>query len=125
MQTGSVHIYDFGGFQLDTAKRLLRRLDGTPVSLTPRVFEHCSTWSNTTAPSSTKNELWRRSGPIRLLRKTTWRKRFRNFDRSLVKRQAPTTTLSPSRVEAIELLPRLPKTRPRPLPQETRNTQKH
>src|SRR5581483_10997194 len=39
MQTGSVHIYDFGGFQLDTAKRLLRRLDGTPVSLTPRVFE--------------------------------------------------------------------------------------
>ena len=33
MQTGSVHIYDFGGFQLDTAKRLLRRMDGTPVVL--------------------------------------------------------------------------------------------
>ncbi|MGB9474851.1 MAG: winged helix-turn-helix domain-containing protein, partial [Candidatus Udaeobacter sp.] len=39
MQTGSVHIYDFAGFQLDTAKRLLRRMDGTPVPLTPRVFE--------------------------------------------------------------------------------------
>ena len=39
MQTASVHIYDFGGFQLDTAKRLLRRLDGTPVPLTSRVFE--------------------------------------------------------------------------------------
>jgi TolB-like protein/DNA-binding winged helix-turn-helix (wHTH) protein/Tfp pilus assembly protein PilF len=39
MQTASIHIYDFGGFQLDTAKRLLRRLDGTPVPLTPRVFE--------------------------------------------------------------------------------------
>jgi TolB-like protein/DNA-binding winged helix-turn-helix (wHTH) protein/Tfp pilus assembly protein PilF len=39
MQMGSVHIYDFGGFQLDTGKRLLRRLDGTPVPLTPRVFE--------------------------------------------------------------------------------------
>lgn len=39
MQTGSIHIYDFGGFQLDTARRLLRRLDGTPVPLTPRLFE--------------------------------------------------------------------------------------
>ena len=39
MQTASVHIYEFGEFQLDTAKRLLRRLDGTPVPLTPRVFE--------------------------------------------------------------------------------------
>ncbi len=39
MQTTPVHIYDFGGFQLDTGKRLLRRVDGTPVPLTPRVFE--------------------------------------------------------------------------------------
>jgi TolB-like protein/DNA-binding winged helix-turn-helix (wHTH) protein/Flp pilus assembly protein TadD len=39
MQTASVHIYEFGQFQLDTGKRLLRRLDGTPVPLTPRVFE--------------------------------------------------------------------------------------
>jgi TolB-like protein/DNA-binding winged helix-turn-helix (wHTH) protein/Tfp pilus assembly protein PilF len=39
MQTPSVHIYEFGEFQLDTGKRLLRRLDGTPVPLTPRVFE--------------------------------------------------------------------------------------
>src|SRR5204862_5526912 len=29
----------FGTFQLDTAKRFLRRLDGTPVPLTPRVFD--------------------------------------------------------------------------------------
>src|SRR4029434_1598152 len=28
-----------GECQLDTGKRLLRRLDGTPVPLTPRVFE--------------------------------------------------------------------------------------
>src|SRR5437899_9413496 len=39
MQTASVHIYEFGQFQLDTGQRLLRRLDGTPVPLTPRVFE--------------------------------------------------------------------------------------
>jgi len=39
MQTPPVDIYEFGGFQLDPAKRLLRRLDGTPVPLTPRVFE--------------------------------------------------------------------------------------
>src|SRR5215813_3960866 len=39
MQTGSVHIYDFGEFQLDPTKRLLRRLDGTPIPLTSRVFE--------------------------------------------------------------------------------------
>ena len=39
MQTASVHIYEFGQFQLDTGKRLLRRLDGTPVPLTPIVFE--------------------------------------------------------------------------------------
>ena len=34
-----VHLYEFGDFQLDTAKRLLRRLDGTTVPLTSRVFE--------------------------------------------------------------------------------------
>ena len=39
MQTASIHIYELGEFQLDTGKRLLRRLDGTPVPLTPRVFE--------------------------------------------------------------------------------------
>jgi TolB-like protein/DNA-binding winged helix-turn-helix (wHTH) protein/Flp pilus assembly protein TadD len=39
MQTATGHIYEFGAFQLDLAKRLLWRLDGTPVPLTPRVFE--------------------------------------------------------------------------------------
>src|SRR5205823_2112477 len=39
MQTVRAHIYEFGRFQLDTAKRFLRRLDGTPVPLTPRVFD--------------------------------------------------------------------------------------
>src|SRR5216110_33167 len=39
MQTASVQIYEFGAFQLDPMKRLLRRLDGTPVPLTPRVFD--------------------------------------------------------------------------------------
>src|SRR5215469_7286198 len=39
MQTASIHIYEFGEFQIDTGRRLLRRLDGTPVPLEPRVFE--------------------------------------------------------------------------------------
>ena len=39
MEMACVHIYEFGEFQLDTGKRLLRRLDGTPVPLTPKVFE--------------------------------------------------------------------------------------
>src|SRR4030095_5287439 len=39
MQTAPPNVYKFGEFQVDTAKRLLRRLDGTPVPLTPRVFE--------------------------------------------------------------------------------------
>ena len=39
MQTPPANIYEFGAFQLDPVKRLLRRLDGTPVPLTPRVFE--------------------------------------------------------------------------------------
>src|SRR6476660_6012694 len=39
MQTASVHIYEFGEFQIDTGKRLLRRLDGTAVPLTSRVFD--------------------------------------------------------------------------------------
>ena len=39
MQTSPANIYEFGDFQLDTAKGLLRRLDGTTVSLTPRVFK--------------------------------------------------------------------------------------
>ena len=39
MQAAPAHIYEFGDFQLDTAKRLLRQLDGAIVPLTPRVFE--------------------------------------------------------------------------------------
>ena len=39
MQTPPANLYEFGTFQLDPVKRLLRRLDGTPVPLTPRVFE--------------------------------------------------------------------------------------
>jgi TolB-like protein/DNA-binding winged helix-turn-helix (wHTH) protein len=39
MQTVAGPIYEFGRFQLDTAERLLRRLDGMPVPLTPRVFK--------------------------------------------------------------------------------------
>jgi len=39
MRTAPTHIYEFGAFQLDTGDRLLRRLDGTPVVLTPRLFK--------------------------------------------------------------------------------------
>jgi TolB-like protein/DNA-binding winged helix-turn-helix (wHTH) protein/Tfp pilus assembly protein PilF len=39
MQTPPANLYEFGDFQLDAAKRRLRRLDGTPISLTPRVFD--------------------------------------------------------------------------------------
>jgi DNA-binding winged helix-turn-helix (wHTH) protein/TolB-like protein/Flp pilus assembly protein TadD len=39
MQAAPAHVYEFGDFRLDTAKRLLRQLDGTTVPLTPRVFE--------------------------------------------------------------------------------------
>src|SRR5262249_8308849 len=39
MQAAFPHIYEFGDFRLDTAKRLLSRLDGTTVPVTPRVFE--------------------------------------------------------------------------------------
>jgi TolB-like protein/DNA-binding winged helix-turn-helix (wHTH) protein/Tfp pilus assembly protein PilF len=39
MQTPPANLYEFGDFQLDTAKRRLRRLDGTPIPLTPRVFD--------------------------------------------------------------------------------------
>src|SRR5947207_2208657 len=39
MPAASAHLYEFGDFRLDTAKRLLHRLDGTTVPLTPRVFE--------------------------------------------------------------------------------------
>ena len=39
MQTTPANFYEFGAFQLDPVKRLLRRLDGTPVPLTPRVFD--------------------------------------------------------------------------------------
>src|SRR5262245_34028286 len=39
MQTSPSGLYEFGAFQLDRTRRLLRRLDGTPVPLTSRVFE--------------------------------------------------------------------------------------
>jgi DNA-binding winged helix-turn-helix (wHTH) protein/TolB-like protein/Tfp pilus assembly protein PilF len=39
MQAAPAHLYEFGDFRLDTTKRLLQRLDGTTVLLTPRVFE--------------------------------------------------------------------------------------
>jgi TolB-like protein/DNA-binding winged helix-turn-helix (wHTH) protein/Tfp pilus assembly protein PilF len=39
MQTSPANFYEFGAFQLDPVKRLLRRLDGTPVPLAPRVFD--------------------------------------------------------------------------------------
>jgi len=39
MQTPRANLFEFGDFQLDAAKRRLRRLDGTPISLTPRVFD--------------------------------------------------------------------------------------
>jgi TolB-like protein/DNA-binding winged helix-turn-helix (wHTH) protein len=39
MQTAPGQIYEFGGFRLDPAKRRLQRVDGTPVPLTPRVFD--------------------------------------------------------------------------------------
>ena len=39
MQTPPAKLFEFGDFQLDPAKRLLRRLDGTPIPLTPRVFD--------------------------------------------------------------------------------------
>jgi TolB-like protein/DNA-binding winged helix-turn-helix (wHTH) protein/Tfp pilus assembly protein PilF len=39
MQTPPANLYEFGAFQLDPVKRLLRRLDGTAVPLAPRVFD--------------------------------------------------------------------------------------
>ena len=39
MQATSARLYEFGDFRLDKAKRVLRRLDGTTVPVTPRVFE--------------------------------------------------------------------------------------
>src|SRR5262245_48743023 len=39
MQTPPANFYEFVAFQLDPVKRVLRRLDGTPVPLTPRVFD--------------------------------------------------------------------------------------
>ena len=39
MQTPHANVYEFGSFQLDPAKRRLKRLDGTSVPLTPRVFD--------------------------------------------------------------------------------------
>ena len=39
MRATPAHLYEFGDFRLNTAKRLLQRLDGTTVPLTPRVFE--------------------------------------------------------------------------------------
>src|SRR6476660_7539240 len=39
MHASPANLYEFGAFQLDAAKRMLRRLDGTAVPLTSRVFE--------------------------------------------------------------------------------------
>src|SRR5262245_11689791 len=39
MQIPPATFYEFGAFQLDPVRRLLRRLDGTRVPLTPRVFD--------------------------------------------------------------------------------------
>ena len=39
MGTARTNLYEFGDFRLDTAKRRLRRLDGTSVPLTSRVFD--------------------------------------------------------------------------------------
>ena len=39
MQTPPANLYEFGDFRLDTVKRRLRRLDGTSVPLTSRVFD--------------------------------------------------------------------------------------
>ena len=39
MQTALAPSYEFGDFRMDVAKRLLARRDGTPVPLTPRVFD--------------------------------------------------------------------------------------
>jgi TolB-like protein/Flp pilus assembly protein TadD len=39
MQAVPVQIYEFGDFRIDTAKRLLQRLDGTTIPITPRVFD--------------------------------------------------------------------------------------
>src|SRR4029079_17007070 len=39
MRTPPANLYEFGDFQLDIAKRRLLRLDGTPIPLTPRVFD--------------------------------------------------------------------------------------
>jgi TolB-like protein/DNA-binding winged helix-turn-helix (wHTH) protein len=39
MQTPPANLYEFGDFQLDPAKRLLRRLDGKPIPLTSKVFD--------------------------------------------------------------------------------------
>src|SRR6478609_3989569 len=39
MHASPANLYEFGAFQLDPAKRMLRRLDGTAVPLTSRVFE--------------------------------------------------------------------------------------
>jgi DNA-binding winged helix-turn-helix (wHTH) protein len=39
MSTSPAHVYEFGDFRMDAAKRLLARADGTPVPLTPKVFD--------------------------------------------------------------------------------------
>ncbi|MEO5719889.1 MAG: winged helix-turn-helix domain-containing protein, partial [Chthoniobacterales bacterium] len=39
MNTASAPVYEFAGFRIDTAKRLLTRRDGSVLPLTPRVFE--------------------------------------------------------------------------------------
>jgi TolB-like protein/DNA-binding winged helix-turn-helix (wHTH) protein/lipoprotein NlpI len=39
METSRSPVYEFGEFQIDAARRRLQRRDGSPIPLTPRVFE--------------------------------------------------------------------------------------
>ncbi len=39
MNESAKQVYEFGDFRLNLAKRLLQKIDGVPVSLTPRVFD--------------------------------------------------------------------------------------
>ena len=39
MPESQAHIYEFGDFRVDAAKRLLLGRDGEPLSLTPKAFD--------------------------------------------------------------------------------------
>src|SRR6266576_6370295 len=101
MQTPPANFYEFDAFQLDPVKRLLRRLDGTPVPLTPRVFDTLLYMVEHHDSVMIRSGLWRRFGPIRLSRRTTWRRRSGNCGRASAKRRVRTATSLRSRVEGI------------------------